>query len=152
MTTILLDEAFYKESDNEYLDMLIRFIDKYFNVSVSVFHSFSCLEDDWITNNMNAVILKKIQKTGKFMLFNTNSIVPSANQEFSILNFSEEFIGKINYLHTFYDKIIIPVTTSKHEMDIKQLCNYVYIINHVYNEIDSNIACFICDGDLIDNM
>lgn len=153
MAIILVDEDFYKDGDmNEYINDLIHFIDKYFDIEVSVFHPFCNIGNSWAQQNMLATIQLKFQKTGKLEIFDSNMIRPVNDSSYNCLGFSPEFIGQINYLINLYDDIIIPVTQTKHELEIKSPSPHVYIINHIYKELCSNIAYFITNNMFIHNI
>ena len=153
MAILLLDEDFYKEGDiNNYIDSLIYFIEKYFDLDVSVFHPFCNIGNGWAQQNMLATIQLKLQKAGKLEIFDSNFVVNENDPKFSRLGFSPKFIGEINYLMNLYGDIIIPVTQTKHNLDIKSLCPHVYIINHIYEELNSNISYFITKNMYVHNI
>lgn len=144
MAILLLDEDFYEDGDIDgYINNLIFFIEKYFDLDVSVFHPFCNVGNGWAQQNMLATIQLKLQKIGKLEIFDSNMIVPINDSNYDCLSFSPVFIGQINFLINQYDDIIIPVTQRKHELEIKSPCPHVYIINHIYEELNSNIAYFI---------
>ena len=153
MAIILLDDDFYENGDtNNYVNNLISFVDKYFDLEVSVFHPFCNVGNSWAQQNMLATIQLKLLKIGKLEIFDSNMITPSENSSYNGLGFSPEFIGKINFLLNHYNDIIIPVTQTKHDMEIKSPCIHVYIINHIYEELQSNIAYFITQNMFISNI
>lgn len=153
MAIILLDEDFYKEGDIDgYISNLIYFVKKYFDLDVSVFHPFCNVGNSWAQQNMLATIQLKLQKIGKLEIFDSNMIIPVNDSSYDCLSFSPEFIGQINFLLKQYDNIIIPVTQTKHESEIKSPKPHVYIINHIYKELNSNIAYFIINNLYIHNV
>ena len=153
MAIILFDEDFYEDGDEDgYISNLILFIEKYFDLEVSVFHPFCNVGNGWAQQNMLAAIQLKLQKIGKLEIFDSNVIMPVNDSNYKCLNFSSEFIGQINYLIALYDDIIIPVTQSKHTLGIKSPNPHVYIVNHIYEELNSNIAYFIINNIYIHNI
>lgn len=153
MAIILFDDDFYEENNFDgYINELISFIEKYFDLDVSVFHPFCNIGNSWSKQNMLAVIQLKLQKLGKLEIFDKNLICPMNDTTYSCLEFSPEFIGEINYLLSNFNDVIIPVTLKKHKLKIKTPHKHIYIINNIYEEVDSNIAFFINNDMFITNI
>ena len=113
------------------------------NINVVAFHPYCSVGNSWAKNNMMSVIQLKLQKTGKLVLCDRNLIDPVEEPCYEALGFSKEFIGEINFLLKKYGQVIIPTPLSKHNLDEKTPDNNVYIVNHIYKELNSNIGLFI---------
>lgn len=150
---ILLDEDFYNGSDTkEYIDELILFIDQYLDLDLSAFYPFCNIGNSWAKQNILASIQLKFQKKDKLEIFDKETTTPSFISTYSYLDFTPEFIGEIDFLLSKYDDVIIPVVQRKHKFNIKKPQNHVYIINHIYEEIDSNLAYFILNNIYVKNI
>lgn len=153
MSIILLDNDFYEEIlEDDYINKLVNFIDHFFDLDVSVFHPFCNVGNSWSKQNMLAVIQLKLQKIGKIELLDAELITPIENISYNSLNFSSDFIGEITYLLDKYINVIIPVTPNKHKCDVKKIGEHVYIVNHVLQELDSNISFFIRNNLFMQNI
>lgn len=151
MAKILLDDDFFNmegdENDETYIKKVIDFLLKYFNVDFAFFQDENCSYRKYNIFSHNAVIKQRIQKTGRFVVY--ENIIKRSDDNYCELSFSESFIGKIDEIHRDGEEVIIPVCTSKHRLDKKCINGYVYIINHIYQELDSNFAKFILENKYI---
>lgn len=147
MAIILLDENFYKEDTHleyhGYFKKLMEFITKYFDVDIALFIPNANLSEIWSSNNLISQINREIQKTGQFEIINELNVVSCSDDKFNVLSFSNSIIGEIYYLHEHFQDVIIPLSPDRHEQNIKQIMDYVYFINHIYKELDSNIGNWI---------
>lgn len=153
MAFILLDNDFYEEiEDDGYIDKLINFIEYFFNLDISIFFPSYSTEYSWAEQNMLAVIRRKILKTGKYEILDSSLVTPSTDSSYDQLHFSEEFIGQINYLLENNNDVVIPVVPNKHKLNIKLPKDNVFIINHIYCELESNISHFIQNEIFMQNI
>lgn len=150
---ILLDEDFYNYGDTkEYIDELTLFLEQFWDLDLSAFHPFCNIGNNWAQKNMLASIQLKFQKLNRLEIFDKEIVVPSSNLIYNCLEFSSDFIGEINFLLSKYDDIIIPVVQGKHKFNIKKPQDHVYIINHIYEEVNSNFSHFILNNIYIKNI
>lgn len=151
MAKILLDDDFFNmegsEKDQEYLNQVIEFLHKYFNMDFAIFQDRDNIQGRYNIYSYKAIIEKKLQKKGIMEIYENS--VSRNDSNYSELEFSEEFIGKIDEIHNNGEDIIIPVCIAKHEKNKKCINGFTYIINHIYEELDSNIAKFISDHQYI---
>lgn len=156
MAIILLDEIFYKEEIyciyKEYFEKLLNFISTYFQLDIAVFVPDSNVSEAWSSNNIIGEIIRKIQFTGQFKVFDSNVIESFEDANFNQLEFSNFFIGEINILHEHYENVIIPLSPCKHKKELKQISDYVFMVNHIYKELDSNISNWISDNMYMKNI
>lgn len=157
MAIILLDESYFKEETyhihKEYFKDLLKFISKYFELDIAIFIPDANIGEVWSANNLVSKINIEIQKTGQFELFDSNIIEDIVNSDFDLLEVSDLFVGKIDYLYKHgHNNIIIPLSPDKHYMEIKRITDYVFIVNHIYRELDSNISNWISDNMYMKNI
>lgn len=151
MAKILLDDDFFNmegsEEDQDYLRQLVDFFQKYFNFDFAVFKGKGNAQGLLNIYSYKAVLETKLQKKGITEVY--DKFVTKKDPNYCELGFSEEFIGKIDEIHNNGEEVIIPVCISKHKKDKKCMNDFVYIINDIYKEIDSNIAKFISEKQYI---
>lgn len=156
MALILLDENFYNENThikhNEYFKELLVFITKYFDIDIALFIPNANLSAIWSNNHFISHINREIQKTGHFEILDETNVIPCSDNNFDVLSFSDSMIGEIYYLHEHFEHVIIPLSPDKHKQNIKQIMDYVYLINHVYEELDSNIGNWISNNVYMHNL
>lgn len=145
MAKILLDESFYyRNNADNYIYQIIDFISTYFEDDIALFHPYCNTGNLWMLQNEIATIEKKIIKTGKYYICDENLIEPiEFLNDISKLEYKPEFMGKINYIKENFDNVILFTSPEKHRLNIKRPCEHVYIVNHIMNETNSNIAFFI---------
>lgn len=146
MAKILLDDDFFNmdglEEDQNYLELVIEFLQKYFNIDFAIFLGRGNAQGYLNIFSSKAIFEKKLQKKGMTEVYDS-FVISSDASNYCELGFSEEFIGKIDEIHNNGEEVIIPVCISKHKKDKKCMNDFVYIINDIYKETDSNIAKFI---------
>lgn len=152
MAIILLDESYFEEETyhihKEYFKDLLKFISFYFELNIAIFLPDANISEVWSRNTIISEIYRKVQKTGQFDLFDSNIIDDVENSDFDSLGVSNLFVGKIDYFHEQGHDIIIPLSPDKHRKDIKNICGYVFAINHIYKELDSNISNWISNNNV----
>lgn len=153
MAKILLDEFFYQRDNVDvYIYDVINFISQYFGVDIALFHPYCNMGNLWMLQNEIAAIERKIIKTGKYYICDTNLVQPNNNIKLTKLGYTPEFIGKINFIINNFDDVIIFNAPEKHSFHDNQPFEHVYIINHITKETDSNIARFIVNGLFMTNI
>lgn len=148
MAKILLDEDFFNmegtEQEQNYLEELKEFLPKYLDVDFAIFIDERTNQGEYNLYSNRILFEKKLQKMG--LIERYERFVPRNDSNYAELGFSEEFIGKIDEIYNNGDEVIIPVCTFKHLKDKKNIDGVAFILNHIYKEVESNIAMFISNG------
>lgn len=149
MAIILFDEIFFNDKgyqiNKNYFKILLEFIKKYSSLDVALFLPNCDISDVWSNNTIIAHLTREIQKTGHFSIYNANEVTNS-ELTFEVFNFSKNFIDKIVFLHNQNNEIIIFLSLENHKKDIKLLNDYIYLMNNIENEVDSNFSYLIQNG------
>ena len=156
MAIILLDEEFYKEETHfkymGYFEELLKFTTKYFNIDIALFIPNANIGEIWSNNHFISHINREIQRTGHFEIFDESDIVSCSDDKFDVLSFSDSLIGEIYYLHEHFHHVIVPLSPARHKQNLKHIMEYVYFINHIYKELDSNIGSWISNNMYVRNI
>lgn len=154
MAKLLLDETFFdRDNSDGYLDDLINFICKYFEDDIVFFHPYCNPGNLWMLKNEIAVIEMKVMKRGKVHLEDLNVLENYSAEIKDIADrYSEDFIKQIEYARDFYFDAIIFNAPEKHFIKEIQPCPHVYLINHIKQEIGSNIANFVSNKLFVTNI
>lgn len=154
MAKLLLDETFFeRDNTDNYIDDVIKFIDKYFRDDIVFFHPYCNPGNLWMLKNEIASIEMKVMKKGKIHICDLNSIV-NCNTENDIFTgkYSDEFINKIKYICDNFKDVIVFNAPENHNIKEKQPCEHVYLVNHIKRELDSNISFFIVNNLFMTNI
>lgn len=150
MATIILDESFYADGtyfhNKDYLNELLDIVSKYIDAEIAIFIPNANISDIWSQNNTIAMINQEIQKKGNFIIYDQYSTKPTSDIDFEFVNFSTAFIGEIHFLHDISDDVIILFPLEKHGINIKKIATYVFTINHITEELNSNLSKWISEG------
>ena len=145
MAKLLLDELFFnRDNTDNYIDDVIKFISKYFEDDIVFFHPYCDPSNLWMLKNQIASIELKVMKNGKIHICDLNLIDNlDVNNNLLVEKYCEEFAKKVKYICQEYNDVIIFNAPENHAIDVTRPCEHVYLINHIKQEIDSNIAFFI---------
>lgn len=139
---ILIDEAFYVNQDNQYLDIVLDFITKFSKVKIALVNYYSGSSDNSLTRNRRAILNKKILKTKKCCRISFQEVLECS---FSNDLFSKKFCEQVSYLLEDYKHVLILLSSNRHSENKKFFSDSVWVANNVYTEIDSVFAKFGSD-------
>lgn len=139
---IFLDEQI---RDVKYINLVIDFSLEFFEGKYVVFHPNQVVKG---LNNrsMMAIIERKLLNSRQLKIYDSNEIEKSTSEVFRNINleFSEEYIGKINYVEKMDEEIIIILDPHNFSKDIKKVADRkIYFINDYKKELDSNIGYWV---------
>ena len=154
MAKLLLDETFFeRDNTDNYIDEIIKFIDKYLKDDIVFFHPYCNPGNLWMLKNEIASIEMKVMKKGRIHICDLNSIINSSiDNNFLENKYSNEFINKIKYICDNFTDVIIFNAPENHHIMEKHPCEHVYLINHIKRELDSNISLFIVNKIFMNNI
>lgn len=155
MYKILLDDNFYRNTleQNRYLDKLLQAIKNYFDAKIVIFEPFYKKNTSYHLTYLSQNINRKILETEKVEKYDLNNVVGVSDVFLENMSFTQLFIGKINYIMNNYpnDILIIPLVYNikNRELAVKSLEGYIFFIGNYDEEVNSNIADWIFNNELI---
>lgn len=154
MAIIILDENFYKEDifykEYDYLNKAISFISKYIDADIAIFMPNIYSSNIWSQNNSISHIFKLIQKYGNFRIFDSNEVKSICNVDFNGL--SDNFTGQLFYVHNTEDIVILITSPENQNKDLKIISDFIYVVNHVTKETNSNFSKWVSEGTFVKNI
>ena len=155
MYSILFDDNFYLNTVEqlEYFNKLIEIIKKYFDAQIILFVPFYKQSSTYHLSSMSQIINKKILETRKGKRYDVNEVSEVGNKQLESFGFSKAFIGKIHYLKEVEtnSSIIVPLCFNQTDdaLPVKGYLDFVYYIGNFDRELNSNIAMWIQNNELI---
>lgn len=155
MYKILLDDNFYRNSlaQNKYFYKLVQAIKDYFDAKIILFEPFYKKNISYNLSSMSQTINKVLLSTEKVEKFDLNKVNNASDANLESMSFSHLFIGKIKYILNTNpnDILIIPLICSKKHRELinKSLNDCIFFIGNYDEEVQSNIAAWIANNELI---
>lgn len=155
MYFILLDDGFFENyvANRDYINLLVDFLCNYTNINFIFFHPFNQSKKSNHLAYEKSKLEKCLLSQRRITKFNLDEIVEKSDidSSFRSLNFSDMFIGKIHYICSSCKqaKLIIPLCIEKHNLDLKVSKDYIFYINHYAKELNSNIATWIQEDNIV---
>lgn len=155
MAIILLDENFYtlRTPENiDYLDKLLDFLKNYMTVNVGIFAPYQNLGLSLCGANSHSNIVKAIQKRGNFELLDSNLVQDDEISPMMAGLFSKKFYNQIMHVLNITDAVIIPTNILNHCHNQKKATDFIFFMNHVYQELDSNFSSWVSENQYVKNI
>lgn len=129
--------------------MVLDFLSKYVDADVALAVDTVGVQNG-LTRNMKATIFSKVQKCGRFMWFDASSVGAAAVE--SCFGFSENFLRQVRSLAGEFDYVLLMASPEKYRENRKMLSDSILVLNHPYEELDSQFAWLVWNDLFVQNV
>lgn len=149
MAKILFDEKFYYCDNLDYFEDAIKFVKTYFDVKTLLL-CYECQENSTF-NNMRIIIDSLISDIDDIEIIMVDNFSSCEYDDLMVLNIDTQYLKIIKHYSQLNEDIIFISIENLDAFALKRIGN-VYIINHVYKEIDSCFSDFVSENRYVKNI